>query len=177
MGVGSIVLVILMYALVQGVWIFHANESEMWTRDAGAAAVRAISAALQSAQSEKIYGNYTQVSGTDQSNGSCAVITTLPTDATAATVTYYWKASGSPVGAGSATLGQIYFHPNGGTALDPTTDKVVASNVTQFEFRRNPNGTVRVGFILGIFGYPRHPFASVEADLVRFSTSVLPRNP
>lgn len=169
-GVGTIVMLILMYALSQGVWIFRSSESEMWARDNGSSVIRAIRDDLQSAQDEKIYADYTQVNGTETSNGSCAVIN-LPAGPT--TTAYYWYA---PVAASGQTLGKIYAH-TGATALDPATDRLLANNVTNFEFRRNPNGTVRVGFILGVIGYPRRLFGSVEADRLRFTTSAIPRNP
>lgn len=171
MGVGSIVMVILCYALVQGVWIFRANESELWARSDGSAVIREIQDSLQSAQAEKIYADYTQVGGVDGNNGSCAVITRpdLP-----APISYYWWL---PPGWGaSQNLGKISSHM-GSTAPDPTTDPVLAADVMSFEFRRNPNGTVRVGFVFGILGYPRRLYGSIEADRLRFTTSSIPRNP
>lgn len=171
-GVALIVGLILFFAFSQGVWLFRSNESEMWGRENGSAVIRAIQDDLQSAQTEKIYADYTQTAGTDGSNGSCAVIN-LPEGPT--TITYYWW---SPTGFGGAgtILGKIFSH-TGATAPNPATDKVLATNVTNFEFRRNPNGTVRVGFVLGILGYPRRLLGSVESDRLRFTTSAIPRNP
>ena len=170
-GIGTIVGLILFFALSQGVWIFRANESEMWARENGSAVIRAMEDDLQSAQTAKIFPNYTQVAGTDFNYGNCAVIS-LPAGPT--TVTYYWATSA--LQASGPALGNIYSH-NGGTAPNPASDKLLARNVTKLEFRRNPNGTVRVGFVLGIIGYPRRLLGSIEPDLLRFSTSVLPRNP
>jgi len=171
-GVATIVGLILFFSLSQGVWLFRSNESEMWSRENGSSVIRAIQGNLQSAQTEKIYADYTKVSGTDITYGSCAVIN-LPEGPT--TVTYYWW---SPTGLASTgqTLGKIYAH-TGTTAPTPATDKVLATNVTNLEFRRNPNGTVRVGFVLGILGYPRRLLGSIEPDRLRFSTSAIPRNP
>ena len=59
MGVGTIVTLILMYAFTQGIWIFRANESEMWARNDGSAAIRTIQNNLESAQTAKIYPDYT----------------------------------------------------------------------------------------------------------------------
>ncbi len=169
LGVGSIVGLILLYGLVQGVWLFRSNETEMWARDNGSSVIRAVRDDLRLAQSEQIYANYKQVGGTEVGNGSCAVIF-LPD---AGPVTFYrW-----PFDKVGEPIGQIYYHANGATAPNPATDKLLASNVMDFEFRRNPNGTVRVGFVLGALGYPRRVLGQVESDRVRFSTSVLPRNP
>ncbi len=169
-GVATIIGLILFFALSQGVWLFRGNESEMWARENGSSVIRAIQGNLQSAQTEKIYSDYTNTLGTDITNGSCAVIT-VPEGPT--TVTYYWSAG---VSANGQTLGSIYSH-TGTTAPIPATDKVLASNVSSFEFRRNPNGTVRVGFVIGILGYPRRLLGSIESDRLRFSTSAIPRNP
>lgn len=174
MAIGTIVTLILMYAFTQGIWVFRANETEMWARNDGSEVVRAIRGDLQTAQTVKIYPDYTQTGGTDGSNGSCAVLTIPNLPNAAGTTTYYWRA---PVSSGSGpSLGTIYSH-SGTSAPNPATDRVLASNITNFEFRRNPNGTVRVGFILAILGYPRRLFGGVEADLLRLSTSALPRNP
>lgn len=171
-GVAMIVGLILFFALSEGVWLFRANESEMWARDNGSAVIRDIQNDLQSAQTEQIYANYTQVNATEINYGSCAVVN-LPAGPT--TITYYWW---QPLVAPSAgpVLGRIYSH-TGSTAPNPATDRLLASNVTNFEFRRNLNGTVRVGFVLGILGYPRRLLGSIEPDLLRFSTSAIPRNP
>ena len=171
-GVAMIVGLILFFSLSQGVWLFRSNESEMWSRENGSSVIRAIQGSLQSAQTEKIYADYTKVSGTDITYGSCAVLT-LPEGPT--TITYYWWLSPIQPSAGPK-LGNIYSH-TGTTAPIPATDKLLASNVTNFEFRRNPNGTVRVGFVVGILGYPRRLLGSIETDLLRFSTSAIPRNP
>ena len=171
MGVGTGVLLILFFALSQGVWVFRANESEIWARNDGSSAIRAIQGDLQSAQAEKIYPDYKQTGGTETNNGSCAVIT-IP-DAATPTAYYWWAPTGVTAG---PPLGKIYSH-SGNTAPNPATDKLLVRNVTNFEFRRNPNGTVRVGFILGILGYPRRLFGSIEADRLRFTTSAIPRNP
>lgn len=169
LGVGSIVGLILLAGLVQGVWLFRSNESEMWARDNGSSAIRAIRDDLRAAQSEQIYANYKQVSGAEVGNGSCAVIVRPDTGP----ATYYrW-----PFDKVGEPIGQIYYHANGGTAPNPATDKLLASNVMDFEFRRNPNGTVRIGFVMGALGYPRRVLGQIESDRVRFSTSVLPRNP
>ena len=170
-GVATVIGLILFFALSQGVWIFRSNESEMWARENGSSVIRAIQGNLQLAQDEKIYADYTNVSGTDLTYGSCAVLT-LPEGPT--TVTYYWSSPG--ISSTGQNLGSIYSH-TGTTAPTPATDKVLASNVTNFEFRRNTNGTVRVGFVVGILGYPRRLLGSIESDRVRFSTSAIPRNP
>lgn len=169
LGVASIIGVILLYSLVQGVWLFRSNESEMWARDSGSSVIRTIRDDIQTSASQRIYPDYTQVAGVQTSNGSCAVIV-LP-DARGS-VTYYR----APAAAGGTT-GKIYYHSNGATAPNPATDKLLASNAMDFEFRRNPNGTVRVGFVLAALGYPRRLLGSVESDRVRFTTSAIPRNP
>lgn len=171
-GVATVVGLILFFALSQGVWLFRSNESEMWARDNGSSVIRAVQGSLQSAQTEKIYADYTKVGGTDITYGSCAVIN-LPEGPT--TVTYYWWSSTGVLSTGQ-TLGKIYSHA-GTTAPTPATDKLLATNVTNLEFRRNPNGTVRVGFVLGILGYSRRVFGGIEPDRLRFSTSAIPRNP
>lgn len=170
LGVGTIISLVLLYALVEGVWLFRSNESEMWARENGSSIIRLIRDDIQTAQSERIYSNYTQTGGVETNNGSCAVIV-LP-DARGA-VTYYRAPAISSAGATS----QIYYHADGNTAPNPAIDKLLASNVIDFEFRRNPNGTVRVAFVLGAIGYPRRLLGSVESDRVRFSTSAIPRNP
>ncbi|MDQ3199908.1 MAG: hypothetical protein M3Q46_12125 [Verrucomicrobiota bacterium] len=171
-GVALIIGLILFFALSEGVWLFRANESEMWARDNGSSVIRAIQDDLQSAQTAAIYPDYTQVNGTEINYGSCAVVN-LPEGPT--TITYYWW---QPLVAPKVgpVLGRIYSH-TGTTALNSATDILLASNVTSFEFRRNPNGTVRVGFAVGILGYPRRLLGSIEPDLLRFSTSAIPRNP
>lgn len=172
MGVSTIVGLIAFFALSQGVWLFRSNESEMWARENGSSVIRAIYDDLQSAQTEKIYPSYTQTNGAEIDHGSCAV---LVVPGKVDPVTYYWW---TPLVAPALgpVLGSIYSH-TGSTPPAPATDKLLASNVTNFEFRRNPNGTVRVGFVLGILGYPRRLLGSIEPDLLRFSTSALPRNP
>ena len=178
LGVGSIVGAILLYALVQGVWVFRANESEMWARSKGSSVIRVIRNDIESAKDVRIYTDYTTVGGTETQNGSCAVVD-LPTDDDPPSVTSvtYYRSSVDPPANGSGVTDQIYYHADGSTAPDPATDKLLTSSVLDFEFRRNPNGTVRVGFILGILGYPRHLLGTVESDRLRFSTSAIPRNP
>jgi len=178
MGVGSIVGVILLYSLVQGVWLYRSNESEMWARNNGSSLIRVIRDDIQTAQDEHIYSDVSQVGGTQTNNGSCAVID-LP--AGGGSVTYYiWPTAKPAAGTGDGTR-QIYYHSDGATAPNPATDKLMASEVLDFEFRRNANGTVRVGFILGVIGYhPGRPDlrlpGSVESNRVRFTTSAIPRN-
>jgi hypothetical protein len=172
LGVGSIVGAILLYALVQGVWLFRANESEMWARNEGSSVIRVIRDDIQAAQDVRIYSDYTNVGGTESQNGSCAVID-LPDGSSVS----YYRSPVTPLVSGSGVTDQIYYHADGSTAPDPATDKLLSSGVLNFEFRRNPNGTVRVAFILGIFGYPRHLLGTVESDRLRFTTSAIPRNP
>ncbi|MGI8891444.1 MAG: PilW family protein [Chthoniobacterales bacterium] len=169
LGVGSIVGLILLGALVQGTWLFRSNESEMWARDSGSKTIRTIRDDIRMAQSERIYADYTKVGGTETNNGSCAIIV-LP-DARGAVTYYRWPATGSGANSG------LYYHANGATTPNPTTDTLLVNNVMDFEFRRNPNGTVRIGFVLGSLGYPRRLLGGVESDRVRFSTSAIPRNP
>jgi hypothetical protein len=174
MGVGTIAPLVLMYAFTQGIWIFRAHETEMWARNDGSSAIREIGNELECAETARIYPDYTQIAGAEQNNGTCARLTVPDLPNPARTVTYYWNA---PIAVGNGTtLGNIYSHTGTGTP-DPATDNVLARNVTAFEFRRNPNGTVRVGFVLGILGYPRRLFGAIEADRLRFTTSAIPRNP
>jgi hypothetical protein len=81
------------------------------------------------------------------------------------------------VGATSGTAtGSIYYDSNAGTAPNPASDRLLHGNVGDLEFRRNPNGTTRVGMALGTLGYTRRKFGTVENDLVRYTVSVTRRN-
>ena len=68
MGVGTIATLVLMYAFTQGIWIFRANETEMWARNDGSSAIREIGNELECAETARIYPDYTQIAGAEQNN-------------------------------------------------------------------------------------------------------------
>lgn len=163
-GVGLIALA----GLVQGVHLFKCNESEIWAREKGSRIIRAIRDDMQKATAVRIYPSYTSITGAGGTYGSCIVLD-LPDSAKS--VAYYRSAADL-----NTNSGRIFYDSNTTSAPTPGTDKLLLSSVMDFEFRRNPNGSVRVGFQIATLGYPRRQYGSIEADRVRYSTSILPRN-
>ena len=91
------------------------------------------------------------------------------------TLEHRWPIIYSGASAGEAT-GGICYDSNTATFPAPASNRLLQDRVTDLEFRRNPNGSLRIGFAAGFIGYPRRQFGTAEADLVRFSTSVTRRN-
>jgi len=168
LGISLVVGLSIVMALMQGTRILRANETEMWAREKGTRVIRRIYTDLAKASGVRIYPSYTAMSGAESTYGSCIVLD-LPDTGTS--VAYYLVGGVNTDGSGS-----IYFDSNAASAPTPNADKLFEINVLDLEFRRNANGTVRVGFEVGFIGYPRRKFGSVEADRVRFSTSVTRRN-
>ncbi len=163
-GVGLISL----FGLVKGVHLFKCNESEMWAREKGSRVIRAIRDDMQKASAVRIYASQSSITGAGTTYGSCIVMD-LPDSGR--TVAYYRSAVDA-----TTTSGRIFYDSNTASAPSPSTDKLILTSVMDLEFRKNPNGSIRVGFQLGTLGYPRKQYGSIESDRVRYSTSILPRN-
>jgi hypothetical protein len=168
LGISMMVGLSVVMALIQGMQIIRANETEMWARERGTRVIRRMYNDITKASRIRIYPSYTAIMGAESSYGSCVVLD-LPD--TGATVAYYLVGGVNTDGSGS-----IFFDSNAASAPTPLADRLVKVNVLDLEFRRNLNGTVRIGFEVGFIGYPRRRFGSVEADRVRFTTSVTRRN-
>lgn len=156
-------------ALVQGVHVFKGNESTMWAREKGSKVIRSIQNDMYKATAIRIYPDYASVAGAESAYGSCIVLD-LPD--IGKSVAYYRSASNA-----TPTSGSIYYDTNTTVSVpNPAADKALVSTAMDLEFRRNANGSVRVGFQLGTLGYPRRTYGSNESDCVRYTTSVVPRN-
>jgi prepilin-type N-terminal cleavage/methylation domain-containing protein len=166
MGIGSIIALVTLGALVEGMHLFSSNSTEMVARDQGSRAIRQIATDIQSATLVNIYPDYTSTTGSSASYGTCAVVAM-----TTGTVAYYRYASTTGTNAGG-----IYYCSNAAVPPNPATDKLLVSSVQDFEFRADVYASIRVGFKIGIYGYPSLLVGSKEADLVRFTTSATPRN-
>ena len=167
-AISTVVGLIVILALSNGVHIFRSNESEMWARENGSRTIRAMQDSVEKATGVHIYPNRAGIGGAETSYGSCVVLD-LPD--TGKSVAYYFEQTG-PI----PSVGYIYYDPNTATAPTPALDKVLMRTAMDLEVRRNPSGAVRIGFKLGTLGYPRRLYGSVEADRVRFTTSAVPRN-
>lgn len=98
--------------------------------------------------------------------GSCLLVQRSSSNS----VAYYRYATTSDPNSGG-----IYLAANAAFA-NPLTDKLLVGAVQDLEFRRDVNGTIRVGFDVGTFSSSNLITGGKETDLVRFSTSSLPRN-
>ena len=154
--------------LVQGVHLFKCNESEMWAREKGSRIIRSLRDDMQKATAIRIYANQSSISGAGINYGSCLVLD-LPDSGR--TVAYYRNALNA-----NSNSGRIFYDSNTTSAPAPASDKLLLSGVMDMEFRKNPNGSIRVGFQVATLGYPRRLYGSIEADRIRYTTSILPRN-
>lgn len=168
MGVGSVVALVTMLGLTQGTHLFKSNETEMWARENGSQTIRAIHDDIVKATSVKIYTNYQYIGGAEAEYGSCIVVV-LPENGRS--IAYYRSAT-----PGDPTSGRVCQDLDTSSATNPLTDKQLLRPVGDLEFRRNPNGTIRIGFDIWTLGYPRRTYGAIEADKVRYTTSALPRN-
>ena len=165
-GAGSIIGLISLGALVEGTHLFKSNSTEMIARDQGSRAIRRMGADIQGALTTLIYSDYQGTSGAAAEFGSCIVLQ----KAAGGSVAYYRYAPTTDPNSGG-----IYYSPNAGPP-NPSTDRLLANSVRDLEFRRDINGSIRIGFDLGTYGYPTFVVGGKESDLVRFSTSSLQRN-
>lgn len=167
LGIASVIALCSMQSLIQGMGMFKSTSTEMIARDAGSRAIRKMATAIQGALSTKIVANYLSTASADSQYGSCIVLQM----ASGTSVAFYRYAP-----AANPNSGGIYFDANTATAPNPAADKLLVSSTQDLEFRRDANGTVRAGFKIGTFGYPSKAIGTKEADRVRYTTSVLPRN-
>lgn len=165
-AIGSVIALVTLGGMVEGSQLFRSYSTEMIARDRGSRAIRRMSADMQGATAIQIYPNYLSTTGSSAAYGSCAVIHAL-----AGPVAYYLYPSPSV-----ASPGGLYYCANAASGPNPATDTLLVSSVQDFEFRSDPMGSVRVGFKIGIYGFPRLSIGSQEPDIVRFSTSNVPRN-
>jgi type II secretory pathway pseudopilin PulG len=165
-AIGAIIGLVTMGGMIEGSQLFRANSTEMIARDQGSRAIRQISVDMQGASSIEIYPTYLSTTGSTASYGSCAVLPTL-----SGTVAYYLYPAASV-----SSPGGLYYSSNAVSGVHPATDTLLVSNVQDFEFRSDVSGSTRVGFKIGIYGFPNMSLGSQESDIVRFSTSNLPRN-
>ena len=166
-AIGSIIGLIAMGGMVEGTHLFKSNSTEMIARDQGSRAIRRISADIQQALTTQIFPNYLAMVGAGGQYGSCVVLQKL----SGVSAAYYRYAPTADPNSGG-----IYYAANAAVAPNPLTDKLLVSAVRELEYRRDVNGSIRVGFDIGTFGYPTLVVGGKEADLVRFTTSSLPRN-
>lgn len=166
-GIGSVVALITMTAMIQGAYMMKCSRSEMMARDRGSAALKAMGTAMQNARQVRIYGTYLGTGGAEAQFGSCIVVERP--DGTSAS--YYRFAPN-----GDASSGGIYFNKDASFAPNPALDKLLVSSTQGLEFRRDISGSVRVGLQIGTFGYPSRTTGVKESERVRFSSSFLPRN-
>jgi len=166
-AIGSLIALAALGSIVEGMQLFRSNSSEMIARDKGARAIRKISTDMQNASQIQVFPNYLSTTGSNTTYGSCAVL-----QGTNGSVAYYLYASNSS----DPNSGGIYYCANAAVAPNPATDSLLVSDVQDFEFRSDISGSTRVGFKIGIYGFPTLSLGSDEADLVRYSTSNVPRN-
>lgn len=167
MGIASVIALCSMKSMVEGMGMFKCTSTEMIARDTGSRAVRRIGTAIQGALTSKIVANYLSTASADSQYGSCIVLQM----ASGTSVAFYRYAPSADPNSGG-----IYFDANTATAPNPATDKLLVSSAQDLEFRRDATGTIRTGFKIGIFGYPTKSVGTKEADMVRYTTSALPRN-
>jgi len=168
-AIGSIIALVALGGLVEGMQLFRSNSSEMVARDKGSEAIRRISTDMQAAQQIQIYSNYSSISSGAGTYGSCGVVENTSGGYSAY---YLYTPTSDP------NSGGLYYCANSSAAGEPNPAKdiLLVSNVQDFEFRSDVSGTVRAGFKIGVYGWPTLSLGSYEYDLVRFSTSNLPRN-
>lgn len=167
LAIGSVIALVSLGGLVEGMHLFSSTSTEMIARDAGSRAIRQITTDMLNASQVSIYPNYLSLSGSSAAYGSCAVIQTPSSN-----VAYYLYAASST----DPNSGGIYYCPNATLGPNPATDTLLVSSVQDFEFRTDTYPSIRVGFKIGIYGYPTFLVGSKEPDLVRFTTSNVPRN-
>jgi prepilin-type N-terminal cleavage/methylation domain-containing protein len=167
LAVGSIVALCSISTMVEGMHLFKCTSTEMIARDAGSRAIRKMSTDIQQALTAQVFSTYQDMTGAAGQYGSCIL---LQTPSGGSVAYYLYTSSAYP------NSGAIYYHSNAATAPNPATDKLLVSSVQGLEFRSDPHGSIRAGFKIGIFGYPSLVVGGQEADIVRFSTSNLPRN-
>lgn len=166
-AIGGIISLISIGALVEGTHLFKTNSTEMIARDQGSRAIRRMSADIQRTLSAQIFANYLGMLGAGGQYGSCLVLQ----ESSGPSVAYYRYAATSDPNSGA-----IYYVANAAVAPNPLTDKRLVSGVQDLEFRRDVNGSIRIGFTIGTFASSTLLTGAKEADLVRFSTSTVPRN-
>lgn len=166
LAIGGVVAAVTLTIMGEGARLIRSTASIMLAHSTGSAAIRKVALDLQQANQVRIFPNSSGVVGTGGAFGSCAVVT-LPNGTSA---TYYLA-----LNAVDAT-NALFYHPSAATLPDPTVDKVLVTSVQDLEFRRDALGSVRAGFKVAVYGYPTLALGSVESDVVRFSTSGLPRN-
>lgn len=166
--VASLVAVVTIGIMGEGGRLIRSAASIMLAHSTGSAAIRRVSLDLEQAQANqvRIYPDYLNTVGGGGSFGSCALVNLL--DGTSAT---YYLAPNPGDGTNA-----LFWHRSAVTAPAPATDKVLVTSVQDLEFRRDALGAIRVAFRVATYGYPSMTPGSVEADVVRFSTSTLPRN-
>jgi hypothetical protein len=163
-AIGAIIALVTMTGLIEGSQLFRSNSAEIVARDKGSIAIRQISTAVQAASQVNIYSNYSSVSGTTSSYGTCAVLA-----GTTGTTAYYRYAATS-----DSNSGGLYYCTTG--SPNPANDKLLVSNVQDLEFRNDVSGSVRTAFKIAIYGFPTMALGSQEPNIVRYSTSNVPRN-
>ena len=167
MGIASVIALGSTASMVEGMSLFKCTSTEMIARDAGSRVIRRMTTAIQSAVTTKIVPNYLSTGSAGGLYGSCVVLQT----ASGTSAAFYRYAPNSDPNSGG-----IYYDANIATAPNPATDKLLASSAQDLEFRRDATGTIRAGFKIGTFGYPSKAVGAKEADRVRYTTSILPRN-
>ena len=174
-AISAIIALGIMIGMVEGSQLFRSNSAEMVARDKGSMAIREISTDMQGASQVQIFPNYLSTTGSTTGYGSCAVVY-----ATRGVVAYYLYPVPSSSTLPSGTLLPnpcgLYYCAAAGSAPNPATDTLLVSNVQDFEFRSDVSGSTRAGFKIGVYGFPNLLLGSQEPDIVRFSTSNLPRN-
>lgn len=166
-AIGSVIGLISIGAMVEGTHLFKTNSTEMIARDQGSRAVRRISSEIQQAVTSQIFSTYLGTSGASAEFGSCLVLQ----NRSGTLVAYYRYAPTADPNSGG-----IYYAANAAVAPKPATDKLLVGSVRDLEFRRDVNGSIRIGFNVGTFASAGLVTGGKEADVVRFSTSALPRN-
>jgi hypothetical protein len=169
-AIGSIIAMAAMIGIVEGSQLFRSTSTEMIARDKGAKAIRQISIQMQDAYQILIYPNYLSTTGTASTYGTCGVI---QTGSSSYCAFYLYPTPPVPTTGTYPNPGGIYYRANAATAPNPATDTLL---VQDFEFRQDPGGTVRAGFKIAIYGFPTLALGAIEPNVVRFSTSNLPRN-
>lgn len=164
-AVASVVAAITLGIMSEGAALIRSAASNMLAHNTGSAAIRRITLGLQQANLARIYPAYQ--SATAGQFGSCLVVT-APDGTSAA---YYLAPNPQ-----DATTMALFYDSNAATAPNPATDKLLVTAVQDLEFRRDALGSVRAGFKIAVYGYPTKAAGSKEADVVRFTTSVLQRN-
>lgn len=165
-AVSSLVALITLGVIGEGARLIRSTASTMLAHNTGSAAIRKAGLDLQQGNQVRLFPNYLSAAGAAGQFGSCAVVN-LPNGTTA---TYYLAPN--PADATNA----LFYHPGVATVPNPAADKALVTSVQDLEFRRDALGSVRIGFKVAVYGYPTLALGGNENDLVRFSTSSLPRN-